>query len=472
MPVYLRNTADIGFQETTPDRRFFLPRNTLCAGGKDVPIWPIIAPDTAYNIRNKETDKMEGKLKNSKLKDSIRRIFKNALEEKTLFKNKEILRDSYIPENLPHRDTEVKQLAYILVPILKGETVSNILIRGRNGTGKTVVVKAIGNELIKTAGEKRIKASMVYLDCNINNTAYRVLRKLANQFEARVPFTGWPRERVYNTFKESADRKKQYILVILDKVDKLVYKKNTGYRECNLIYLLTRINSELKNTKVSLIGISNDLRFTDYLDSETQSSFNPEEIAFQPYNSSQLEDILRQRAELAFKEEVLDEFVIPLCVAIEAQNGNAKRAIDLLRNSGEIAVREGADKITENHVRKASEKIDKENIFESVRTLPIQSKAVLYSAVLSQEQGNDPVTTGALYDMYQRLCKRLSLDQLTPRRVSQIISELTILNILDSKVIARGRYGRTKETSINLPFIETKMFLEKDFKDINNLREF
>ena len=52
-------------------------------------------------------------------------IFQAYIGTKSIFRiDREILRPSYIPEKLPHRETQIEQLAQILVPALKGEPAS------------------------------------------------------------------------------------------------------------------------------------------------------------------------------------------------------------------------------------------------------------------------------------------------------------------------------------------------------------
>jgi cell division control protein 6 len=402
------------------------------------------------------------------LKSSISGIFDSILQKEPLFKNKEALRHSYTPSELPHREAEIKQLAVILAPALKGETPSNILIYGKSGTGKTIVSRFICKELEKTSAKLGVPVHTVYLNCEVTDTKYRVLANLSKAFGKNIPFTGWPTDKVYNSFKEAIDKRKQTVIILLDEIDKLVGKDGD-----DIIYNLTRINSELKNARISLIGISNDLKFTEYLDSRVQSSLSEEEIVFTPYNARQLEDILRQRAEIAFKEGVLGEYVIPLCAALAArEHGDARKALDLLRVSGEVAERENAEVITEAHVRKANEKIEADNIIEAVRTLPTQSKLLLYSVILLDEKGGRTITTGEVYDVYKRLCKHLSIDTLTQRRVSDLISELDMLGILNSRVVSKGRYGRTKEIKIEIPPLGIRTILEDDmgFKNLSSFR--
>jgi len=380
------------------------------------------------------------------------------LEREPLFKNKEALRHSYTPHELPHRESEVKQIATILSSTLKGETPSNIILYGKSGTGKTITSRFICDELEKTGRRLKVPTTVVYLNCERADTQYRVLQNLAQSFGERVPFTGWPTDKVYNTLKEVMDKDKRSVLIILDEVDKLV--SNNGD---HVLYNLTRINSELNNARVSIIGISNDLKFTDYLDARVRSSLGEEEIIFKPYDAKQLEDILKQRAELAFEPGLLDGFVIPLCAAFAArEHGDARRALDLLRVSGEVAERKSAEKVTEEHVRNAKEKIESDTIAEAVRTLPTQSKLVLYSVIFLKEKGEKMIITGEVYDIYKKLCKNVSLDVLTQRRVSDLISELDMLGIFNSKIVSKGRYGRTREIKLECPIENLKIVLDED----------
>ncbi len=392
--------------------------------------------------------------------NALENIFEPFLKKEPIFINKEVLRHTYTPSELPHRENEIKQIAGILAPALKGETPSNILIYGKTGTGKTIVSKFVCRELEKAAKKFNANLRCIYINCEIVDTKYRILANLSREFGKSVPFTGWPTDKVYNAFKRAIDSKKQVVIILLDEIDKLVAKNST-----DVIYTLTRINSELKNAKVSLIGISNDLKFTQYLDSRIKSSLGEEEIVFAPYNAKQLEDILKQRAELAFKEGVLEEGVIPLCAALAArEHGDARKALDLLRISGEIAEREGASKVTEAHVRKAKDKIESDNIAEAVRTLPTQSKIVLYAIIVLEESKDKVATTGEVYEVYKNLCRIAGVDILTQRRVSDLISELDTLGIVNSRVVSKGRYGRTKEIKLSVDIQQLRDLLREDYK--------
>jgi cell division control protein 6 len=389
-------------------------------------------------------------------------VFQQYLKGKQIFKrNREILRSSYIPDELPHRQQQISQLASIMVTALRGERPSNVLIFGKTGTGKTASVKYLGNE-IKKADSELNRVTFLYMNCEVVDTPYSVLQNIGNQFisdfDQRIPFTGWSTERVYNILREKIDDQDRVVIIVLDEIDKLVYKSGD-----DVLYHLSKINDDLLRARVSLIGISNDLKFTEFLDPRVKSRLGEEKMVFPPYNAEQLQDILVQRARLAFDESVLEPSVIPLCSALAAQeHGDARRALDLLRIAAEIAERRGEDRITEAHVYNAKNKIELDCVTEAVKTLPTQSKLVLLSIIINEEKNNARLTTGDVYSTYRDLCKVIGLTALTQRRVTDLISELDMLGIIHARVKSFGRGGRTKEIELAVPVVETKKTLEED----------
>ncbi len=386
-------------------------------------------------------------------------IFERILSSSRIFKNRDVLRHTYTPDELPHRDEQINALATILAPALRYETPSNILIYGKTGTGKTATVKFVSRQLEDMSSKLGVRCIVHYINCELIDTQYRVFASIANALGRNVPMTGLPTDHVYEEMKRALDSKKQVVIIVLDEIDKLAKKGDEA------LYNLTRINSELENAKVSIIGISNDLKFKSFLDPRVISSLSEEEIVFPPYNAEQLKDILEQRAKLAFYDGVLDDDVIPFCSALAAQeHGDARKALDLLRVSGEIAEREGADRVTREHVKKAVKKIESDQIAEAVRTLPTQSKVLLFGMIILTESGYRKFTTGEVYAVYKNLCRRIGLDVLTQRRISDLISELDMLGIINSIVISKGRYGRTREIRLEMPVEDIKSVLLEDYR--------
>jgi len=399
-------------------------------------------------------------------------IFQPYLNAKKIFqRNREILRPSYIPDELPHRKEQINQLASILVTALRGDRPSNVLIFGKTGTGKTASVKYLGKEIQK-ADSKFNRVTYLYMNCEVVDTQYGVLQNIGNMFigdfNERIPFTGWSTERVYNILRGKIDDTNRVVILVLDEIDKLVYKSGD-----DVLYHLSRINDDLQRAKVSLIGISNDLKFTEFLDPRVKSRLGEEKMVFPPYNAEQLKDILKQRSDLAFFSGVVEPAVAPLCSALAAQeHGDARRALDLLRVAAEIAERNGDDKVTEAHVYKAKNKIELDCVTEAIRTLPTQSKLVLMSILLNEDRGDGRLTTGDVYETYRELSQIIGVTVLTQRRVTDLISELDMLGIIHARVKSFGRGGRTKEIESSVPRVETKKILEDDeiLQGIRNYR--
>ena len=398
-------------------------------------------------------------LRGNEMQDTI---FQQYIRSQSIFKgDREVLRPSYIPDVLPHREEQIRELARILVTALGGNRPSNVLLFGKTGTGKTACMKYIGKE-IERADSGLNKVHFLYMNCEVVDTQYGILQNIGNRFiedfEARIPFTGWSTERVYNILREKIDEEKRVIVIALDEVDQLVSKSGD-----DVLYHLCRINDDLKNAKVSVIGISNDLRFMEFLDPRVKSSLSEEKMVFPPYNAEQLKDILEQRSKLVLEPGALEPSVIPLCAALAAQeHGDARRALDLLRVSAEMAERNQLSVVTEADVVKAKNKIELDCITEAIRTLPIQSKLVLMGVFLNTERGDGKLTTGDLYETYKELCQCTSMAILTQRRITDLISELDMLGIIHARVKSFGRGGRTKEIEPSVPVVEARKILEED----------
>ncbi|MCX8158755.1 MAG: orc1/cdc6 family replication initiation protein [Candidatus Pacearchaeota archaeon] len=382
--------------------------------------------------------------------DKLDKIFESFIGE-SLFSDKKVLQSQYTPEIISHRDEQIETIASILAPALRGERGSNLFIYGKTGTGKTLTVLYVGNKLlgkIKELGNVNLK--IIYINCKskkTSDTEYRILAELIKELGGSVPATGLPTSDVYSKFVDLVDSEKRLVLIILDEIDWAIKKISDDF-----IYTLTRLNSELKRAQISIIGISNRLDFLDNLDPRVRSSLGEEEILFPPYNAIQLQEILKTRAEKAFKEGVLEEGVIAKCAAFAArEHGDARRALDLLRVAGEIAERENCKKISLGHIDAANEKIERDKVIAAVESVPKQFQLVLSAIIeLEEKKKDEGIYTGDVYNYYQEICKKTKNEILTQRRVSDIIGEFDMLGIINATEISKGRYGKTREIKLML----------------------
>ncbi len=379
-----------------------------------------------------------------RLQQELVKFFEDFATKPSVFKNRKAFSQSFIPETIPHRLTQIHQIAQITAPTLKLEKPSNLFIYGKTGTGKTLSVRYTTKQLQEAANKNTIPIKILYINCKmkrVSDTEYRLIAQLSRELGKTIPVTGLPTEEIYKLFFQAADEEERAIIIILDEIDQLA--KKTG---SEILYNLTRANEELSKSQISLIGISNDLVFVDSLDPRVKSSLSEEKIIFPPYNAVQLQDILRQRSKEGFKKGVLDEGVIQKCAAYAARDhGDSRRALELLRIAGEIADRNNDEKLTTKHVDDAEEKIEYDTVLNAIEVQPNQSQAILYSIVSLCSAKTNQIFTGEVYEFYKNICSRAGLRPLTQRRVSDIIGELDMLGIITARVISKGRYGRTRE---------------------------
>ncbi len=372
---------------------------------------------------------------------SVEEIFERYLASR-IFKDREKLLPDYVPEELPHRDEQIARLAKVLAPALIGSRPNNIFIYGLTGTGKTAVTKYVLRKLREKA---RARVEYVYINCRQNNTSYRVLAELAKHINVRVPFTGLALGEVMKRVLKGLERRKRVLIVVLDEIDNLVKRHGD-----DVLYFLTRVNEQLEASRVSLIGITNDLKFMEFLDARVRSSLGEEELVFPPYNAVQLEDILRRRAREAFNEGVLERGVIKRVAAIAArQNGDCRLALDILLKAADIADREGASKVTLEHVEKARHEIERNLTVDVIKTMPLHVKLTLAAIYLLDREPVKTITTGMIYNKYRELVSKVGIEPVTQRRISDIINELDMLGLINARVVSMGRYGRTKVISLS-----------------------
>jgi len=388
-------------------------------------------------------------------------VFDRFCNSTGVFKDREVLRHDYLPERLPHREDQIRRLGEAIAPVLKGARCSNIFVYGKTGTGKTAVTKYVLNRLEAKAKDIGAPVSFCYVNCRLAGTEYRVLASLCQSVNFAVPFTGLSLGEVFDRFKQGLDAAKRLLIIALDEVDAIVKARSDI-----LLYELTRINETLTRSKVSIIGISNDLRLKEFLDPRVLSSLSEEEIVFRPYNAAELRNILAERAQMAFRERALSEGALSLCAALAAaEHGDARRALDLLRVAGEVAERKGADTVLEDHVREAERLIEHNRVVDALSNLTLHSKLVMLSVYHLVRANGYRAVTGEIYEVYNELCGELAVTPLTQRRVSTLVNELDALGLLNAQVVSMGRYGRTKKIRMEV----TRTLIKEAFSNDSRL---
>ena len=398
------------------------------------------------------------------MSDPIDNLLDAAESGKSIIKNRDILHFTYIPNTILHRKNEQEQVTQSLLPILKQSRPSNLLVYGKPGTGKTLVVKKVLSKIQERVEKTNFPIKLVYSNSKNETTLYGLLVSLGRQLgleQDELPSNGLAISEVFKRLLNKIDEGKLNAIFVIDEIDYLAQLvAKTGK---DILYQLTRANEQLKQGSLTMVGISNDLTFKEKLDPRVISSLGEEEIVFTNYNVEQIKKILEERINESFIENSVEEPALNLCAALAGgEHGDARRAIDLLRVSGELAERQQSDKVTIEHVREASLKIEENKEEVSLKSYPLHEKLVIIA--IMKANGS---STGEIYSSYKNLCKTLGKDELTQRRITQMLSEIELSGIISGRLIHQGIHGRTKKFKLTI----SSDMIKKSFKDDLSLQD-
>lgn len=358
-----------------------------------------------------------------------------------LFADEDVLRDDYTPEQLIERDDEMDDYEEALQPTVNGAQPRNIFVYGETGVGKTLATRMILTELEEDQEQfDGVSIDVVWLNCK-DRTSYQAAVNLVNEFRSaqqRVSTSGHPRGTIHDMLWDHLNEiDATHVLFVLDEVDSFG-------TDDDLLYQIPRANSNEKvtETKIGLIGISNNFKFRETLSARVQSSLCEHEIHFRPYDAPQLEAILNQRAEKAFVDGVLGDDVVPLTAALAGQDtGSARHALDILYKAGSLARKADDEMIVEAHVRTAAEQVERGVLQDELRALPTQSHLLMYALVLLSRNDETPARRTRIYDTYERIATRIDAGVKAPRTIHNRLSQLALKGFLKVTEVNEGLSG-------------------------------
>ncbi|MGD0729119.1 MAG: AAA family ATPase [Candidatus Micrarchaeaceae archaeon] len=391
------------------------------------------------------------------------RSLNEMLSDSKIFADREVLSPHYIPKKLISRSKEINSIEKALAPSLKGERGRNLFIYGKTGTGKTSCTKYVLEEVKEIPNTK---AKISYINCKIYNSRYRVLNKVVSDHLPTYAKRGYGTVDLYEKMTSWIEEDNKILVVILDEVDVV---KDLD----DLIYTLTRINSDIKAGGVTIIGISNRVSFKESLDPRSLSTLYETELVFPPYYATELFGIIKDRSLAGFKSNVIGDEVLHFIAATSAkEGGDARLSLKILSKAGEIAEEKEALKITMKEAEDASKLADNDIVYELIGTLPEHHKLVLYSiAILTQSGGSykkltDGVDTylfsGEVYSRYKSITEGLHKEPKSERWYRKYLSELEMQGLVASFESGKGIRGHTKLIKLMYPPNKTKEVLEKE----------
>ncbi len=402
--------------------------------------------------------------------------FEEILNSNKIFEDRNALSPHFVPDLLLYREEELKRMMVALAPIINGKKGKNIFIYGKTGSGKTSSARLVLNRLEPYRSNG---IYTFYMNCRVYDSRYKVLQKILSEIKHNFAKSGHSFTLLYeelvdwieNNAKNSdhanpAQNHARHIVILLDEID-LVGDLDS------LVYTLTRTNDDLHlRGTLSLIGISNRVNFKSKLDARSISSLCEEELVFQPYNATQLSQILTERCRIAFKPDIVQESAINLASAIAAsENGDARYALLLMSRAGELAESQNLQRITDKEVEEARKIADEDKAFEIISTLPEHQKLLLYGLAtlveeihykrLIDEVGEKLYSSGEVYERYCSVCKKWGKSTRSSRWFREYIADIESLGIIQTVTSGKGLRGHTTLIKLCYDPAKVKASVEK-----------
>ena len=404
--------------------------------------------------------------------DPVDKLLDKADSGHLIIKNPNVLRHDYIPNRILHRNKQQELVTQSLIPLYQKSIPPNLLVYGKPGTGKTLVVNKVLKQIQDRVDKNSYKIKIAITNAKDQSNLYNVLVDLGRQLGLKskktpndklwLPSTGLSISEVFNRILYIIEKNKINTVFVIDEIDhlaKLVDK--TGK---DILYSITRANLKLKNGSLSLVGISNDVRFKEELDPRVISTLSEEEIVFPAYETNEIKEILEDRVPIAFEENVVSAGALNLCASMACrQHGDARRAIKLLNVAAKTAELNQANLITDEHVRLASQRIEVDKESQQLDAFSLHEKLLVITIMKSPN-----ISTGDIYSAYKSLCKITHQNELTQRRITQMLSEIELSGLISGRMIHQGIHGNTKKFNLTVSpeLVKNTLKPEEIFIDI------
>lgn len=271
-------------------------------------------------------------------------VFNSISESRGVFRSEEPLSPDFVPDKLPGREREEKEVAGCLKPASEGKQPVNLFIHGPSGTGKTSTCRHVMRQLADYSS----KPLPIYVNCWQNSTRQAILAVLGQMAGDVLPRRGLAADEIFIRVLQHLKNEKRVPVLVLDEADKLFI----GGEE-QVLYDLSRAH-ETYGVPVGIVLVTNEASLMAKADGRIRSSLACQELQFKQYSPQELKNILAERSRLAFAPNACGDEVIALCAAHGAKNGGDCRvSIQALWRAGKNCERRGASALSLDDVRKA-----------------------------------------------------------------------------------------------------------------------
>lgn len=387
---------------------------------------------------------------------SMKDIIEEELMSSSVIKNPNKLDFDYIPDEIIHRDEQLKFLSQMFKPLLSN-VAQNAIITGSVGTGKTVIAKKFCTTLKNIARKQGKIIEYVHINCRKRSSNAMVLLGILNHFDSRFPDRGFSVEEMLQVLKRQLQRKNAQLIIALDEADALIAKSGS-----NLIYNLTRFSDEnsLDKIPISLLLISQE-NILQKLDSATLSTFKRSNVlSLSKYTRDELFDIVQQRINLAFHSGTVENDSIDLIADIASEWGDARFAIELLWKAGIAADHKHESLVNPEHVRAAKAETYSVVTESKLKNLERHQLITLYAIAKRLKKDKTAyVNTGEVEKTYAIACEEYNEKPRTHTMFWNYLKDIKNAGFIHIKPSGKGQLGTTQ--LISLPDIPAEVVSNK-----------
>jgi archaeal cell division control protein 6 len=317
------------------------------------------------------------------------------------------LRESYIPDKIFARESQLKEILQHLSPLQKRCKPLNLWLYGPPGAGKTTAAIHVLKEL-----KEKANINGILVNCWEKNSFYDILDDIILQLRilrAEEHRTSLKLEKLRKHLSGSS------FVVVLDEVDRLKASERS-----TVLYNLDSLGS------VGLVCISNTQQALFELEERVRSRLSAYPVHFPAYAAEDIAGILADRAQLALAEGLCSEQTLRQIVQIAS--GDARVAIRTLQAAVQLAENEKLETICVDSLTRQWDNAKQAKMNYLLESLT-EDHRILYQIV--KEQGQ--ILSGDLWEEYLQCCEQVKRKPLAARTFSDYVNSLVHTGLIISE---------------------------------------
>jgi len=371
-------------------------------------------------------------------------IVKEILSKPTVFKDEGPLSLDYVPSRLPHREDKLGFLVQLFRFAIEkpGSMSQRVLVTGDVGTGKTALCQRFGLDITKAAKNRKVNLHYVHVNCRENKgSLFLIMKRAVEKLAPEFPKRGFAPEELLQVLMDLLDDQNAHLILALDELESLIQTEGS-----TPIYTLTRIQEERLGApmRLSLICILREPTYLDKLDASTSGTLQRNFVRLDKYSANQLQTIISDRVELAFKESTVSEETMGFLADVAGPAGDARYAIELLWRAGKYADSESSSAVSAEHVRKAIASVYPAMRTDYIAALSIHEKLLLLalSRLLIQRDAAY-ISMGDVEREYHAACDEFNEEPRQHTQIWKYVRALSSIGVISAEKSGEGMRGRT-----------------------------